>query len=177
MSHAGPLLPPRRTLLDRRSLFVSLLALVLGVAAALAAHLLQALIALFTNVAFHRRVSFDDASPRDDTLGPLVIVVPAIGGLVVGAMARWGSKAIRGHGIPEAMEQALTNESRIPLRMVVPKPLSAAIAIGTGGPFGAARGRDQAVGAAHASPRGALDDRSRIAPVSVRMGGAIARCA
>src|SRR5204863_7604428 len=63
--------------------------------------------------------------------------VPIVGGVIVGIMARYGSKAIRGHGIPEAMEQVLLNESRIPPRMTFLKPLSAAIAIGTGGPFGA----------------------------------------
>ena len=63
--------------------------------------------------------------------------VPVVGGLIVGFMARYGSKAIRGHGIPEAMEQVLLNESRIPARVTFLKPLSAAIAIGTGGPFGA----------------------------------------
>src|SRR6185312_13465007 len=69
--------------------------------------------------------------------GLLVIVVPVIGGIVVGLMARFGSKAIRGHGIPEAMEQILLNESKIPARITLLKPISAAIAIGTGGPFGA----------------------------------------
>ena len=66
-----------------------------------------------------------------------MVVVPVIGGLIVGVMARYGSKAIRGHGIPEAMEQVLLNQSRIPARMTFLKPVSAAIAIGTGGPFGA----------------------------------------
>ncbi|GAA0723477.1 hypothetical protein GCM10009105_35520 [Dokdonella soli] len=66
-----------------------------------------------------------------------MIVVPAIGGLIVGAMARWGSQAIRGHGIPEAMEQVLLNESKIAPRITFLKPVSSAIAIGTGGPFGA----------------------------------------
>src|SRR5262249_25742169 len=65
------------------------------------------------------------------------ILVPAAGGLIVGVMARYGSPAIRGHGIPEAMEQVLTNQSRIPPRITFLKPVSAAIAIGTGGPFGA----------------------------------------
>ena len=60
-----------------------------------------------------------------------------IGAIVVGLMARYGSKAIRGHGIPEAMEQVLTNESRIPARVTILKPLSSAVSIGTGGPFGA----------------------------------------
>ena len=67
----------------------------------------------------------------------MVVLVPVVGGLIVGLMARYGSAAIRGHGIPEAMEQVLFNESRIPARVTFLKPLSAAIAIGTGGPFGA----------------------------------------
>src|SRR4051794_21962061 len=66
-----------------------------------------------------------------------MIFIPIIGGVIVGIMARYGSKAIRGHGIPEAMEQVLLNQSRIPPRITFLKPLSAAIAIGTGGPFGA----------------------------------------
>src|SRR5919107_440068 len=70
--------------------------------------------------------------------GRAVLLVPPIGGILVGLMARYGSKAIRGHGIPEAMEQVLTNESRIPARVTFLKPLSSAIAIGTGGAFAAA---------------------------------------
>ena len=73
-----------------------------------------------------------DRGPADNHLGWLVVIVPVVGGLVVGAMARYGSAAIRGHGIPEAMEQVLFNESRIPVRMTFLKPLSAAISIGTG---------------------------------------------
>ena len=99
--------------------------------------LLTALIALITNLSFYRRWSLSFARPAGNHLGSLVIVVPVVGGLLVGLMARYGSKAIRGHGIPEAMEQVLFNESRIPARMTFLKPLSAAIAIGTGGPFGA----------------------------------------
>jgi H+/Cl- antiporter ClcA/CBS domain-containing protein len=137
VSPSKPFSPPSRPLLDHRSLFLAGLALLLGVLAALIAHGLQALIALFTNLAFHHRWSLEDASPWDATLGIGVVLVPMVGGLVVGMMARFGSPAIRGHGIPEAMEQVLLNESRIPLRMLILKPLSAAIAIGTGGPFGA----------------------------------------
>src|ERR1051325_11203254 len=76
-------------------------------------------------------------SPAHHRLGWMVVFVPVIGGIIVGLMARFGSKAIRGHGIPEAMEQVLLNESRIPARLTFLKPLSAAISIGTGGPFGA----------------------------------------
>jgi len=123
--------------IDRRVLRVSILAMGLGAGVALVAHLLIALIALVTNLAFFGRWSVADSSPADHALGVWVVVVPAIGGLVVGAMARWGSRAIRGHGIPEAMEQVLRNESRIPPRMTWLKPVSSAVAIGTGGPFGA----------------------------------------
>jgi chloride channel protein, CIC family len=77
------------------------------------------------------------SSPAGHHLGWWVIAVPLIGGVIVGAMARWGSAAIRGHGIPEAMEQVLLNESKIPPRITFLKPVSSAIAIGTGGPFGA----------------------------------------
>jgi chloride channel protein, CIC family len=123
--------------LDRRVLWISFVAMLLGGAVALVAKLLTALIGLFTNLAFYGRWSFDFSSPAGNHLGMWVIAVPVIGGLIVGAMARWGSRAIRGHGIPEAMEQVLLNESRIPPRITWLKPVSSAIAIGTGGPFGA----------------------------------------
>jgi len=130
-------MPHRARLVEPRVLFVCSLAVALGVAAALIAQLLVKLIALVTNAAFFGRWSVANASPADHHLGPWVIVVPVIGGLIVGAMARWGSRAIRGHGIPEAMEQVLLNESKIPPRITFLKPLSSAVAIGTGGPFGA----------------------------------------
>ena len=100
--------------------------------------LLTALIGLITNLAFYGRcVVRVRRRPPATTSGAWVVVVPSCGALIVGLMARYGSQAIRGHGIPEAMEQVLTNQSRIPPRMTFLKPLSAAIAIGTGGPFGA----------------------------------------
>ena len=74
-------------------------------------------LALVTNAAFLGRISTRSVAPAEHHLGWLVILVPALGGLIVGLMARYGSKAIRGHGIPEAMEQVLTNESRIPPRL------------------------------------------------------------
>ncbi|MEI7035662.1 chloride channel protein [Fulvimonas yonginensis] len=130
-------MPRRSTLVDRRVLRITLVALVLGVVAAFIAQVLTALIGLVTNLAFYGRWSTAFSSPAGHHLGPWVIVVPVIGGLLVGAMARWGSRAIRGHGIPEAMEQVLLNESKIPPRITFLKPVSSAIAIGTGGPFGA----------------------------------------
>lgn len=123
--------------LDRRVLWISFVAMLLGAVVAVVAKLLTALIGLFTNLAFYGRWSYDFVSPAGNHLGKWVIVVPAIGGLIVGVMARWGSRAIRGHGIPEAMEQVLLNESRIPPRITWLKPVSSAVAIGTGGPFGA----------------------------------------
>lgn len=125
--------------IDRRVLQVCGVAIVLGVAAALVAQALVSLIALTTNIAFYGRLSLVESTPAEaaERLGLWVIPIPIIGALVVGVMARYGSTAIRGHGIPEAMEQILTNQSRIPARITFLKPVSAAIAIGTGGPFGA----------------------------------------
>ena len=130
-------IPPEATLVDRSILLISALAVALGLVSAGASVVLMRLIALITNVAFFQHVSFAEVNPAANQLGVWVIVVPVVGALIIGFMARYGSRAIRGHGIPEAMEQVLTNESRIPARVTFLKPLSAAISIGTGGPFGA----------------------------------------
>jgi chloride channel protein, CIC family len=123
--------------LDRRDIWISMLAMALAIAAVGVAEVLVRGIAFVTNLAYYHRVSIVGADPGSNQLGDLAALVPVAGGIVVGIMARFGSRAIRGHGIPEAMEQILTNESKIPLRVTFLKPLSAAIAIGTGGPFGA----------------------------------------
>ena len=120
-----------------RVLFISALAVGIAFVAGIVARVLVVMIAFVTNLAFLGRISAHPVAPAQHHLGLLVVGVPVIGGLIVGLMARYGSKAIRGHGIPEAMEQVLTNESRIPPRLTFLKPLSSAIAIGTGGPFGA----------------------------------------
>ena len=120
-----------------RTGIVSLLAGAIGITAGIIAFLLYNLIGLFTNIAFYHNFSFVFRSARDNHLGLLVIVVPVIGGVIVGIMARYGSDKIRGHGIPEAMEAVLINRSRIEPKLAILKPISAAIAIGTGGPFGA----------------------------------------
>lgn len=130
-------LPVERTLIDRRALVVCALSVGIALLTGVVAQLLISIIHFVTNAAFFGRLSIHPASPADHHLGWLVLFVPAIGGIVVGLMARYGSKAIRGHGIPEAMEQVLLNDSRIPARITFLKPLSAAISIGTGGPFGA----------------------------------------
>jgi H+/Cl- antiporter ClcA/CBS domain-containing protein len=116
---------------------VSALAVAIGLLAGVIAFLLYSLIALFTNLIFFHHVSFKMVSIRGNHLGLWVIVVPVIGGIIVGLMAKYGSSKIRGHGIPEAMEAVLTNRSRIEPKVAILKPISAAIAIGTGGPFGA----------------------------------------
>jgi chloride channel protein, CIC family len=117
--------------------FVSLAAAVIGFTAGLIAFVLYNLIGLFTNLTFYHECSFRFRSPEANHLGPWVIVMPVIGGLIVGVMAKYGSDKIKGHGIPEAMEAVLKSSSRIEAKVAILKPLSAAIAIGTGGPFGA----------------------------------------
>ena len=120
-----------------RMLLVSFLAAGIGLVAGCIAFLLYNLIGLFTNIFFFHRFSTNFISPRLNHLGPWVIVTPVIGGIIVGFMAKYGSAKIKGHGIPEAMEAVLANRSRIEPKVAILKPISAAIAIGTGGPFGA----------------------------------------
>lgn len=123
--------------MSRRVLYLSVQALINAVAIGFVAKGLVMLISLITNLSFYGKFSFAEEGPAGNTLGWLVILVPIIGSLLVGVMARFGSKAIRGHGIPEAMENIILNESKIPPVITLLKPLSAAISIGTGGPFGA----------------------------------------
>ena len=120
-----------------RMVLISFLAAGIGLAAGVVAFLLYRLIGLLTNIIFYHRFSADFVSPLHHELGLWVIVIPVVGGLIVALMAKYGSEKIKGHGIPEAMEAILVNRSRIQPRVAILKPLSAAIAIGTGGPFGA----------------------------------------
>ncbi len=129
--------PSHVALVDARVAFISLLAIGIAILSVLAAEVLVRLINLITNLAFFGRWSWGYVSPADNHLGWFLVGIPVLGGLVVGLMARYGSEGIRGHGIPEAMEQVLLNQSRMAPRLTFLKPLSAAIAIGTGGPFGA----------------------------------------
>ena len=129
--------PVERSLIDTRVLRICAWSVVLALATGFVAQALIGIIALVTNISFYSRWSIQFVSPAYNHRGWMVLFIPAIGGVIVGIMARYGSKAIRGHGIPEAMEQVLLNESRIPARVTILKPLSAAISIGTGGPFGA----------------------------------------
>ncbi|WP_455922832.1 chloride channel protein [Pseudomonas putida] len=122
---------------DRRLFRQVLLAAVIGALAVFAAAALLALIHLCTNLFFFQRLSLDTHSPALHHLGAWVIGLPVLGGLIVGLMARYGSSKIRGHGIPEAIEAILFGQSRLSLRVALLKPLSSAIVIGSGGPFGA----------------------------------------
>src|SRR5690242_11026757 len=131
---SGPGLYPDKNF---RMLLVSLLAACIGILAGVVAYGLYSLIALLSNLVFFQRLSLAMPALENHTLGFWVILVPVLGGLAVGLMARYGSPKIRGHGIPEAMEAVLTNQSRIEPRVAILKPISAAVSIGTGGPFGA----------------------------------------
>lgn len=113
------------------------IALAIGAVSTGAAFVLVNLIRFFTNLFFFQTLSFAERSPASHALGAWVIVVPAIGGLIVGLMARYGSDKIRGHGIPEAIEAVLFGKSRMSPKVAVLKPLSSGIVIGSGGPFGA----------------------------------------
>ncbi|MGI9102022.1 MAG: chloride channel protein [Terriglobales bacterium] len=120
-----------------RMLLVSVLAAAVGAAAGVIAYFLYNLIGLFTNLSFYHQWSFRFRSPEATALGAWIVVIPVVGGLIVGVMAKYGSSKIRGHGIPEAMEAVLVSRSKIEPKVAILKPISAAIAIGTGGPFGA----------------------------------------
>lgn len=122
---------------NRRVLLLSAMALAIGAISSLVAYALIWLIAAITNLAFYHRFSAAPAVPQGHHLGLWVVLVPVAGALIIGLMARLGSEKIRGHGIPEALEAILLGRSRIELKVAILKPLSSAISIGTGGPFGA----------------------------------------
>ncbi|HKD18333.1 MAG TPA: chloride channel protein [Thermoanaerobaculia bacterium] len=122
---------------NARVLVLSAAALVIGAIGAVVAKALLWLIDAITNLAYFGRLSAAPVTPAQNTLGAWSILVPVAGGLVIGAMARWGSPKIRGHGIPEALEAILIGRSRLEARVAILKPVSSAVSIGTGGPFGA----------------------------------------
>lgn len=122
---------------DKRILLLSGFAIIIGLLSTMSAWCLVNLIALISNMVFYQRFSTELISIAHHHLGAWVIIIPAIGGLVIGLMARYGSEKIRGHGIPEALEAILFGQSKMSLRVAILKPLSSAISIGTGGPFGA----------------------------------------
>src|SRR5579885_1101568 len=120
-----------------RVIGISTLAIGIGIVSAYVALVLLRLIGIFTNLFFFQRWGTAMVSPAANHLGYWEILVPIVGAFIIGMMARYGSEKIRGHGIPEAIEAVLMNGSRVEPKVSVLKPVSAAIAIGTGGPFGA----------------------------------------
>jgi chloride channel protein, CIC family len=120
-----------------RMVLISIMAVGVGFVCAFVALALLKLIAFFTNLFFFQRLTTAVSSPADNTLGLFVVLVPVAGALLIGVMARYGSERIRGHGIPEAIEAILINGSRVEPKVALLKPLSSAISIGSGGPFGA----------------------------------------
>jgi len=132
--HMQPKIPQSK----KRLITISLMAIIVAILISFIAKFLMFIIGFITQLSFFGQLSMTtEANPSLNHLGVWVIFIPAIGGLIVGLMALYGSQAIRGHGIPEAMEQILTNKSKIKPTIVYLKPISSAIAIGTGGPFGA----------------------------------------
>jgi len=120
-----------------RLLLISALALGIGVLASFVALALLRLIGFFTNLFYYGRWSTALISPASNHLGIFAVLVPVGGALIIGLMARYGSERIRGHGIPEAIEAILINGSRVEPKVALLKPISSAISIGSGGPFGA----------------------------------------
>src|SRR5947207_12557892 len=116
---------------------ISLLAMFIGVVCAFVALALLRLIGLFTNLFYFGRWNASLVSPAGNHLGIYSVLVPIVGALIIGVMAKYGSERIRGHGIPEAIESILLNGSRIEPKVAILKPISSAISIGSGGPFGA----------------------------------------
>lgn len=122
---------------DMRVLLLSGMAVIIGAMSALVAYVLLWLIAVITNISFFHTFSASHLTPQDSHLGAWVILVPVVGALIIGLMARYGSPKIRGHGIPEALEAILIGRSKMEPKVAILKPISSAISIGTGGPFGA----------------------------------------
>src|SRR6185312_13305623 len=121
---------------DWRLLLLAAMAAVIGVMGAVAAWFLLRMIALFTNLAYYQKIS-TVLAPFPAHLPVWTIAIPVVGSLIVGLMARYGSEKIRGHGIPEAIEAILIGQSRIEPQVALLKPISSAISLGSGGPFGA----------------------------------------
>lgn len=120
-----------------RVLFIAAIALIVGTGGVISGVILLKLIRLVTNIAYFGTFSLADLKLGTSPLGPFAILIPVVGALIIGLMARYGSEKIRGHGIPEAIEAILLGRSRLDLKVAILKPLSSAISIGTGGPFGA----------------------------------------
>jgi H+/Cl- antiporter ClcA len=122
---------------DRRLVMLIAMAVIVAVGGVFAAWGLVKLISLVTNLVWFGKISVATPHMGEAVRGPWMVIAPAVGGLAIGLMARFGSEKIRGHGIPEAIEAILIGGSRMSPKVALLKPLSSAISIGTGGPFGA----------------------------------------
>jgi chloride channel protein, CIC family len=123
---------------NKRVWLLTAVSLAIGVGAAGLAVVLLRAIAFMTNLFYYHRLSLAMVGPAGSSLSHwLMPLVPIVGGLLVGLLAHYGSEKIRGHGIPEAIEAILLHGARVDPKVAILKPLSAAIAIGSGGPFGA----------------------------------------
>lgn len=122
---------------NHRLLLLGSLGILIGALASVVAKVLLLLIALFTNIFYYARFSTENVAPSMEHWGPAFIFVPVVGGLIIGLMAYYGSEKIRGHGIPEALEAILFGRSIMESKVAILKPISSAISIGSGGPFGA----------------------------------------
>ncbi len=120
-----------------RLLYISLLAALIGIGTGLIMYVLYHLIGFLTNLVFYHRISFAFVSEVNNQIGYLAILMPLLGGALVGLMSKYGTNQIQGHGLPEALEAVVSNKSRISGKVAIWKPLSATVVIGTGGPFGA----------------------------------------
>jgi H+/Cl- antiporter ClcA len=127
----------RPRLIQKRTITISLFAILIAFILSFIAQGLIKLIWFLSNLLFFHELSFAEVSPTSNNLGVIGIFIPALGGLAIGLIARFGTRKIQGHGIPEVMEQILQNDSRIAPKVAFLKPLSSVISIGTGGPFGA----------------------------------------
>ena len=122
---------------DKRVLFIAAIAVIVAVAALFAGVILLDLIRLCTNLAYFGKFTLADLKLGNSPLGHYAVLVPVGGALIIGLMARFGSEKIRGHGIPEAIEAILLGRSKLDVKVAILKPVSSAISIGSGGPFGA----------------------------------------
>ncbi|HRO24695.1 MAG TPA: hypothetical protein PLR07_10425, partial [Promineifilum sp.] len=110
-----------------RMIYVSILAAVIGAISGLLAFALFSLIGLLWNLVFFQRVATELTDLETNPIGLWMLIVPAIGGLIVALMAKYGTEKIKGHGIPEAMEAVLENRSRVSPRVAIFKPIATAV--------------------------------------------------
>jgi chloride channel protein, CIC family len=132
----GKTFNPRNAIFHKRDILLCFLSIFIGISIGFLAQALKAVINFVTNIFYFGNFSFDEAVPADHHLGYWAFFIPILGGIIIGMIARFVNPSVYGHGIPETMEKILINDSLIQKRMIFLKPISAAISVGTGGPFG-----------------------------------------